>query len=221
MAAIYIAGIDPSNDLQWHIQLSALSDKRPARNAATAARYMPDVVATASMEQLLTSEDEAVFVCAVLGEMDYRNPESWMRRKRGSNPTTNVTLQALANEADLSVWDVMDEGTFQTLERVLSPDGPERVEYWHGAPNDGTWRHRRPGVEQIRVPRLVHEGSTLWIDEEEAAPVGLDYRPKSADGPIDNVYVTGGGLWPTSGSWNPTLTMVALAQDLADRLSRS
>jgi choline dehydrogenase-like flavoprotein len=42
--------------------------------------------------------------------------------------------------------------------------------------------------------------------------VGLDYRPRG----VENVYVTGAGLWPTSGSWNPTLTMVALAQHLAD-----
>jgi choline dehydrogenase-like flavoprotein len=34
---------------------------------------------------------------------------------------------------------------------------------------------------------------------------------------VENVFVTGGGLWPTGGSWNPTMTMVALAQDLADR----
>jgi choline dehydrogenase-like flavoprotein len=32
------------------------------------------------------------------------------------------------------------------------------------------------------------------------------------------VYVTGGALWPRSGSWNPTLTMVALSQKLAQNL---
>jgi hypothetical protein len=31
------------------------------------------------------------------------------------------------------------------------------------------------------------------------------------------VFVTGGALWLAGGSWNPTMTMVALAQDLADR----
>jgi choline dehydrogenase-like flavoprotein len=36
---------------------------------------------------------------------------------------------------------------------------------------------------------------------------------------VENVYVTGAGLWPAGGSWNPTMTMVALAQDLADQLA--
>lgn len=46
------------------------------------------------------------------------------------------------------------------------------------------------------------------------APVDLNYQLKGTD----NVFVTGGGLWPRGGSWNPTLTMTALALDLADKL---
>jgi choline dehydrogenase-like flavoprotein len=74
----------------------------------------------------------------------------------------------------------------------------------------------KPILGSRRVPGLVHEGSCLWMDNDPTSPVDLDYRPRG----VTNVYVTGGGLWPTSGSWNPTLTMVALAQDLADRLSK-
>ncbi|HEU0077632.1 MAG TPA: GMC oxidoreductase, partial [Longimicrobiaceae bacterium] len=215
LAAIYVAGVDERTGGQYHIQLSALSDRHPLANAQTAARYMPDVVATASPEQLLTSEDYVVFVCAVLGEIDYRNPENWLRRMQGSDPTTNVMLQVKESEADLSVWDTMDEGTFQTLERALSPRGAGAVEYWHAdADGSGRWETARPPVEQIRVPALVHEGSTLWIGEDDDAPVDLEYRLRG----VENVYVTGAGLWPTSGSWNPTMTMVGLSQHLADLL---
>jgi len=64
---------------------------------------------------------------------------------------------------------------------------------------------------------MVHESSTLFIgdDKEPDAAVGLDYRLKG----VENVYVTGASLWPTAGSWNPTMTMVGLAQHLADNLS--
>jgi hypothetical protein len=31
----------------------------------------------------------------------------------------------------------------------------------------------------------------------------------------------GGALWPKSGSWNPTMTMVALSQHLADMLTEN
>lgn len=63
---------------------------------------------------------------------------------------------------------------------------------------------------------MVHEGSTLYIGSDEDAVVGLDYRPKG----VENVYVTGASLYSVSGSWNPTLTMVGLAQHFTDTLSR-
>ncbi|WP_437708139.1 GMC oxidoreductase [Sorangium sp. So ce448] len=216
LAAIYIAGVDSETGGQYHIQLTALSDRQPQKNAETAARHMPDVVATASPEQLRTSEDYVVFVCAVLGELDHRNQANWFKRADGDDPTTNVILQVLENENDASVWDTMDKGTFEALELILSPRGASRVEYWHANPDrTGRWVNERPPVDQIRVPALVHESSTLWIGEEDSAPVGLDYRLRG----VENVYVTGGSLWPTGGSWNPTMTMVALAQHLADGLT--
>ena len=213
LGAIYLAGVDKKTGGQYHIQMSVLSDRDPVKNAALAARHMPDVVATASLQQLITSEKYIVFVCAVLGEMNYRSKDNWLRLNGDTDPTTNVMLQALEDDADASVWNTMDEGTFQALERVLSPKGPGRVEYWHdGQGNSGEWRTQQPSVEQIRVPGLVHEGSTMWIGKDDESVVGLDYRPRG----VENVYVTGGSLWPSSGSWNPTLTMVALAQDLAE-----
>ncbi|WP_426300278.1 GMC oxidoreductase [Arthrobacter sp. R-11] len=213
LAAIYMAGKSAAG-MQYHVQLSVLSDRKPAENAQKSERYAPDVVATASMAQLLSSEDYLVFVCAVLGELDESNPENHLRLSGGMDTTANVTLQVLANATDDDTWDTMDEGTFQMLERVLSPGGAGRVEYWHGDPNTGSWAADRPGIPERRVPGLVHESSSLPIGEEEDAVVGVDYRLNG----VENVFVSGGSLWPTGGSWNPTMTMVALAQDLAERL---
>ncbi|WP_404498876.1 GMC oxidoreductase [Arthrobacter sp. GAS37] len=213
LAAIYLAGKSPAG-MQYHVQLSVLSDRCPDKNAQKSERYAPDVVATASLAQLRSSEDYLVFVCAVLGELDESNPENHLRLSGGADPTCNVTLQVLANATDDDTWDTMDEGTFQMLERVLSPAGADRVEYWHGDPGAGTWGAGRPAIPERRVPGLVHESSSLPIGEEEDAVVGIDYRLNG----VQNVFVTGGSLWPTGGSWNPTMTMVALAQDLAERL---
>jgi choline dehydrogenase-like flavoprotein len=212
LAAIYMAGANKESGMQYHVQLSILSDKNPTKNAEKAARYMPDVVATASMEQLQSSEEYLVFVCAVLGEIDFRNPENYFKLNKDNNPTTNVDLQVIASKTDLQTWDTMDEGTFQMLEGALSPKGLQNVEYWHGEPDKGTWEKEHPPIAQRRVGGLVHEGSPLWIGKDGEGVVGLDYRPNG----IENVYVTGGALWPASGSWNPTMTMVALTQDLAD-----
>ncbi len=214
LAAIYLAGKSPAG-MQYHVQLSVLSDRDPQADAQKAERYAPDVVATASLAQLVSSPDHLVFVCAVLGEIDEKNAENYLALDGGTDPTTNVTLQVLANDVDRETWDTMDEATFQMMECVFSPAGADRVEYWHGDPDTGTWGAERPRPPERRVPGLVHEGSTLHIGEDDDAPVGLDYRLRG----VENVYVTGGGLWPTGGSWNPTMTMVALAQDLAESLT--
>ncbi len=56
----------------------------------------------------------------------------------------------------------------------------------------------------------------MWIgsSEDTEVPVGLNYCLQG----VDNVYITGGELWPTSGSWNPVVTIVAMAMHLADTI---
>jgi len=214
LGAVYIAGIDEATQGQYHIQLSAISDEDPFKNIESASRYMPDAVAAPTLEQLSGSAQHVVFVCAAIGEMDHLNKENWMRTDGNIEPPANTIIQLIANERDAMVWNVMDETTFSTLEDILSPGGASRVEYWHEQNN--CWRAERPGVRQIRIPAAVHEASTLWIGGDDDAVVGLDYRLQS----LDNIYVTGAGLWPRNGSWNPTLTTVALSQHLADKLTQ-
>jgi len=216
LGACYIAGVANGNDRQqYHIQLTALWDENPDKNAGTALRYMPDVVATASLAQLQSAKGCVLYVCAVLGELDYENKDNWFHpNSQDTNITTNSLLQITTKPIDLETWKAMDEATFSVLEKVLSPKGANRLQYWHGTPDEGDWDTERPPTEQIRVDATVHESSTLYIGEEEEAPVDLDYKLRGSE----NVYITGGALWPQGGSWNPTLTMVALAQDLADNL---
>ena len=93
------------------------------------------------------------------------------------------------------------------------------MEYWHG--DHVEWLSEKPDKAVIRVPGLVHESSTLPIGDVSKDKWALvrhdDYRLKGTS----NVYVTGGCLWPRGGSWNPTMTMVALAADLATLLTTS
>ena len=217
LGAFYIAGVNPErgHEGQFHIQLTALSDKNPNKNIKTALINMPDVVATATKEQLLDSKDYVVFVCATLGELDYNNEENWFLKNADLDPTTNATLQVIANRNDMKVWDSMDTTTFETLEEIISPEGKKMVEYWDTITKK--WENRRPTDKSYRVSALVHEASTLWIsDKKDEGVVDVNYKVKK----VENVYVTGAALWPTGASWNPTLTMVALAQHLADNLSK-
>jgi hypothetical protein len=79
----------------------------------------------------------------------------------------------------------MDQATFDML-NALSPNGADVIQYWHGSAEVGEWNSTQPSITERRVPGLVHEGSTLWIDPNpKNGVVGEDYRPHG----VDNVYV--------------------------------
>src|SRR5690606_3101054 len=107
---------------QYHIQLSALWDDDPVKNSSKALRYMPDVFATASLQQLTTSKDYVVFACAVLGEIAHDNPDAWFQKNpQDADVTTNALLRVKLTTADMATWDSMDDATFNILEQALSP----------------------------------------------------------------------------------------------------
>jgi choline dehydrogenase-like flavoprotein len=214
LAALYMSGASATTGMQFHVQLSVLYDRHPEIHMQRVAPYVPDADATASPAQLAGSQEHLVFVAAALGELDFDNPSNCVRRNTGSDPEANVTLQVSVTDKDMSTWDLMDEAAFRMLELALSPSGPGRVEYWHGDAEIGRWGRQRPPVAQRRSRGLVHEASTMWIGADDDGVVGLDYSLRGTE----NVHIAGGSLWPAAGSWNPTLTMVALAHDLADQL---
>ena len=219
IGASYIAGQDPNSKLQFHVQMSAFAESDPVGQAVTAYHNLPDAAAAPSLGQLLGSEDYVVFVCATLGEVG-PNPESWVRPAAvAPDPAASVKLQLTLGPDEQALWDVLDEATWQALAAATTAPGgePPAIEYWVDGPGGvgGGWQSAQPGPADIRQTIIVHEASMVWMGSDPASSVtGLDYRPHG----VQNVYVTGGGLFPTSGSWNPTLTMCGLAQDLADRL---
>ena len=219
LGAVYIAGVNKESNHQFHVQLTAVRDKTSGESINDTMRYLPDVHGAPSLEQLKTSKDHIIFVCACLGQQDHRNSLNWYRLNDGEDITSNITLQAVANATDNALWDTMDESTYQMLENILAPKGG--LEYWHfdGDSSGGSWKANRPATKQIRIPGLVHEASTMWIgnDKDKMAPVGLDYRLHG----VDNVYITGASLWPTGASWNPTGVMVAMAIHLADQICKA
>ena len=225
LGAVYIAGVvDNDHRKQFHIQLSAFHDTDPKNNARLTFMYAPDVVATPSKKQLETSQGYVVFILSCIGEMDVDNTDNCLvKNHKASDQTTNIILNLTTSKADENLWDVMDESAFSLLEKIItpttkdSPSGHKPVQYWHETSDEGKWCEEKPPKHQYRVPATVHESSTLIIgrEDDKKSSVGLDYRPHG----VNNVYVTGACLWPRSGSWNPTLTMVALAQHLADNLS--
>jgi choline dehydrogenase-like flavoprotein len=70
-------------------------------------------------------------------------------------------------------------------------------------------------VETFRTPLLVHLMGTARMGDDPAASV-VDRNLKAHD--LDNFYICGAAVFPTSGAVNPTLTVQALAARLADHL---
>ncbi|KAF8152233.1 hypothetical protein B0H34DRAFT_677629 [Crassisporium funariophilum] len=224
IGAEYVAGL-ASNGLQYHIQVTAIASPDPNQDAEDAARFCPDYAAAATQEQLDDSQNYVIFVCATLGELSENNSNSWFRKNEtsvSSDPTSNCVLQVILNKDDKKLWDEMDQATFEAIVAMAGGGGGE-IEWWHQPqPKEegqemppGTWDKSRPGNDTIRMPGIVHEASTVPLGSGNDCPVDETYKVKG----VSNVYVTGAALFPTSGSWNPTMTMCGFAQDLAMKLT--
>lgn len=227
IAAHYLAGKHGQNNQQYHVQITAIHSPNPKTDAEDAARECPDYAAAATYDQLKDSTKHVVFVCATLGEFDEHNRNNWFKHDpNNTDITTNAKLQYTLTDSDRELWDTMDEATYQTIEQMsattkktTSPPSLE-LEYW--CTNDGGvtgyWSKERPSQKDIRIPGIVHETSTAFMGpESQGGSVDEHYRPHG----VKNVYVTGGALFPTAGSWNPTLTMCGFAQHLSRQLNGS
>ncbi len=63
-----------------------------------------------------------VFICAVLGELDFRDPQNFfLHNPQDQDLTTNSLLQVTQNAADFSTWQAMDEATFAVPKEGSSP----------------------------------------------------------------------------------------------------
>jgi hypothetical protein len=230
VAAMHIPGLCPHSTRQFHIQLSALLDDTPLGDIQNTLHQFPDVLPAPSIEQLSSSKDHIIFVCKTIGGLDHANENNWFRLNSevpGNDKIINnntPTLQVVLNDTDHRLWDTMEESTFEVLESLAlcdDPGDPCQLDFWHlkdphSSTQEECWLKDRPPDTQIRRPVLVHPASTMWIGNDELSPVDLDYGFRG----VENVYLTGGALWPTAGSWNPTCTMTALAINLADKLQQ-
>lgn len=240
MGAIYLPFF-AKNDQQFHIQLSIIHDPHPDKNKELAMRYMPDVVSTASPEQLADSEKHVILVCAVLGELDIHNKEASFHANKDHDATTASILRCNPCQLDKDTWDDMGNATYDILDYLF-----KEPEYWYSDlnyyqeslsgkytdealakryTNQNKWVKKAERTPYPHVPAMVHEGSTLPIENENGieAVVNLEYQLINEDQltkkkiPVSNLFITGASLWAQSGAWNPTLTMTAMALQLADK----
>ncbi|KAJ3937847.1 uncharacterized protein N0V96_012163 [Colletotrichum fioriniae] len=166
IAAAYLAGKDPKTGLQYHVSVTAIHSPNPKDDAEDAARECPDYAAAATLDQLTGSEDYVVFVCSALGEFSEKNTKNHVTLNEGTDPTCNVTLQYTLSDDDRSSWDVMDTATYNTIIQMAGGDEHESSIEWWDETTHG-WIKKRPAVDTIRIPGLVHESSTCFMEPKK------------------------------------------------------
>ncbi|KAM0378659.1 hypothetical protein ACHAPY_006366 [Fusarium culmorum] len=214
MAAAYVAGKHPQNGLQYHVSVTAVNSPHPVHDVEDAARECPDYASAATLDQLTDSKDYVVFICSALGEFSEKNTDSHVKLNKGTDPTCNVNLQYTLSKDDYACWDVMDTATYDTIIQMAGGHEHESdIDWWDEESH--AWIKTKPAVDTIRIPGIVHESSTCFMGPKASGgSVDELYRPHG----IENVHVAGAALFPTAGSWNPTMTMCGCAQDLAQKL---
>ncbi|KIJ62398.1 hypothetical protein HYDPIDRAFT_169087 [Hydnomerulius pinastri MD-312] len=216
IGAEYLEGQHPRTKSQYHIQITAITSPDPHQDAEDAARFFPDYAAAATAEQFDGSEDYVIFACITLGEVTARNS---LGQPLSGDPASKTQLQLPLRDDDKELWDLMDSATFRAINKMTG-GGP--VEWWwkpKGSQLPSEWRlDQRPGPETIRLEGIIiHEASLYSVVDDEGANGCIDtnFNVKG----VKNVFVTGAGIFPAVGSWNPTLTICAFAQDLARNLT--
>lgn len=177
----------------------------------------------ADLLQTLADPDDAV--AGVLGSLGVRDydlvPASCMLRtisEQAPDPDSRVLLDperdALGMPRIRLDWRLngLDRRSLEVAARLLAEEfgragiGRVRIADWLLDPASG-WP---PDLEG----GWHHMGTTRMSDEPKAGVVDRDCRVHG----LANLYVAGSAVFPTGGFANPTLTIVALALRLADRL---
>lgn len=205
VGAIYVnAG---PRDRHFHLQLIVSATTDPARDAEEIYRLIPDLSGADVMAQLRCPEHVVAQIRGV-GEVSVADRlSSSYAVEIGDDDVPGVQIEL--DEASWGMWDLMD-GTLDALTVELF--GASRIEYWSSA--EQRWVDRMPA--ERRQPLLMHEAGTLWMGSDPTSSV-TDLRGRLHG--CDNLYVATAAAFPTTGSWNPTLTMVAMARRLARHLT--
>jgi choline dehydrogenase-like flavoprotein len=148
-----------------------------------------------------------------------------VRAEQAPNPHSRVTL---ADECDVLGMPRV------RLDWRLSELDVHSVEQLVGALGR---EFERLGLGRVQAAPWLSDSSRRWQTDPlvSAHPIGGDHHmgtTRMADSPargvtdtfgrvhgLDNLYIAGSSLFPTSGWANPTLTIVALAMRTADRLA--
>ena len=205
LSALYLDAHSGDRELVLHLSASATAD--PGRDRETIFRLLPDVFGDGVIDRL-SDPDHVVFlvngVAELAGEQTPSSPSRIYLDERGQS----VIQYSPSHEDEMAV-DSLGDMIREVLNIVAAG---RKLEYW--SPENRCWERTPP--RQRRLPFAMLESGTLWMGNSPDSSV-TDTNGRLHN--VENTYVTGGALFPTRGSWNPLLTMTALAMRLGRHLT--
>ena len=148
-----------------------------------------------------------------------------LRAEQAPNPDSRVMLTAETDALGMPRlaldWRFRDidrvsaHGAMAALDRELRRLGLGRVEINRWLGDGGTPWRSDPLISSHPLAGYHHMGTTRMADDPRRGVVDADCRVHG----LANLYIAGSSVFPTGGWANPTLTIIALALRLADRLT--
>lgn len=202
VAALYLSGM--TLEREFHTHISCIYNPIGARQSDNLYEVIPDPT---NLNVYMDTEYVYFLLQSMAEIKGERNSHSanYIDVAKGET-MIHFTLPP----AELAVWDEIDKVIYQIAE-VLS-DGTQ-AEYLQA--DNATWSTQKPGTHTMRDYNLIHEAGVMWMGKTANDSVTDSYGKMHE---TDNLYVLGGALFPTCGSWNPTYTGMAMAYRLARKL---
>lgn len=224
-AALFLKGLGPGGRY-FHLQITAAGLGPQGNNSeAELWQKIPDVD---TMNRFATASDSHVVITIrAIGEMEGRNPASFVRQDADMDyGTPRAFVSIAASQGDIDMWNTMDTCSDDV---ALAFSGGERYEVLTNPDaNQWTWVEKNVPAKQV-LPHDTNSGARrdkLGTTHHEASTLrmGTDPTTSSTDlqgrfHGVNNAYALGPATFPRLGSPNPMLTGVALSRRLARHLA--
>jgi len=127
------------------------------------------------------SRTDTVEACVTLDELSEDNSRSWLKLKVYTDSISNDDLQFLLSSNDRSLWDLMNNVTFQAIEAIAKE--PQNIKFW--SKDCQCWIQEQLRKRMHRSSMLVHEASfTLMSDNNCSEALNKHFNMHGCDNVI-------------------------------------
>lgn len=204
IATLYQSGM--AVDREYHMHICCVHNPRGKDQAADFYRVTP----YPSTMELFMDGEYMYFELHAMAEI---------RGERTADATNYISVKDGVTKIhfnlekpELELWDTVDDVVVQVA--GIMADG-HKIDYLQA--DNKTWSPKVPDMPKMRDYNLIHEAGIMWMGDNAKDSVTDSWGRMHE---TDNLYVLGGAIFPTCGSWNPTYTGIAMTYRLAREFAK-